>query len=175
MLISKKIPKETVLKLGKECKMCGNCCKYTSGFLVDDDIIRIARFLRTTTDKLKEKYLEEHERFNTKILRPKLIKGTKPYGKCIFYNEQVGCTIHEVKPLHCRIGNCNTYGDDLNQWFMLNYFVNPDDPESIRQWKIFLTQNKPIPGGSLNELVPDEGKLKKILSYEVLKNENQDR
>jgi len=169
MLISKKTPKEIVLKLGKECKKCGNCCKYTSGFLVDDDILKIARFLRTTTDELKEKYLEEHEKFNTKILRPKLIKGTRPYGKCIFYNEQVGCTIHEVKPLHCKIGNCNTYGDDLNQWFMLNYFVNPDDPESIRQWKIFLTQNKPIPGGSLNELVPDENKLKKILNYEILK------
>ena len=173
MLISKKTPKETVLKLGKECKMCGNCCKYSSGFLVDDDIIKIARFLRTTTNKLKEKYLEEHERFNTKVLRPKLIKGTKPYGKCIFYNEQVGCTIHEVKPLHCRIGNCNTYGNDLNQWFMLNYLVNPDDPESIRQWKMFLTQNNPIPGGSLKELVHDEEKLKKILSYEILKNENK--
>lgn len=170
MLISKKTPKETVLKLGKECEMCGSCCKYTSGFLVDDDIIKIARFLRTTTDKLKEKYLEEHERFNTKILRPKLIKGTKPYGKCIFYNEQVGCIIHEVKPLHCKVGNpCNTYGHDLNQWFMLNYFVNPDDPESIRQWKIFLTQNEPIPGGSLKELVPDGERLRKILSYEVYK------
>ncbi len=169
MLISKKTPKETVLKLGKECKMCGNCCKYTSGFLVDDDITRIARFLRMTTDELKKKYLEEHERFNTKLLRPKLIKGTKPYGKCIFYNEQVGCTIHEVKPLHCKIGNCNTYGDDLNQWFMLNYLVNPDDPDSIRQWKIFLTQNKSIPGGSLKELVPDEEKLKKILNYNILK------
>jgi len=167
MLISKKTPKEDVLKLSKECKKCGNCCKYISGFLVDDDIIKIARFLRTTTEKVKEKYLEEHERFNTKVLRPKLIKGTKPYGKCIFYNEQVGCSIHEAKPLHCRVGNCNIYGDDLNQWFMLNYFVNPDDPESIRQWGKFLTQNSPIPGGSLKELVPNEERLKKILSYEV--------
>ncbi len=56
---------------------------------------------------------------------------------------------------------------------MLNYLVNPDDPESIRQWKMFLTQNNPIPGGSLKELVHDEEKLKKILSYEILKNENK--
>ena len=167
MLISKKTPKEIVLKLGKECKMCGNCCKHSSGFLVNGDIIKIARLLRVTPTELKEKYLEEHERFNTKVLRPKLIKGTKPYGKCIFYNEQVGCTIHEAKPLHCRIGNCNTYGNDLNQWFMLNYLVNPDDPESIRQWKIFLTQNEPIPGGSLKELVPNKEKLRKILSYKI--------
>ena len=169
MIISKKTPKEKILELGDECKMCGNCCKYSSGYLAEDDMIKIARFMRITVDELKEKFLEEKDAFNTKVWKPKQLKGSKPYGKCIFYNEQVGCTIHEVKPLHCRIGNCNIYGEQLNQWFMLNYLVNPDDPESIRQWRIFLTQNEPIPGGSLNELVPDKEKLKMILNYEVLR------
>jgi Fe-S-cluster containining protein len=169
MLISKETSKEKIVELGNDCKMCGNCCKYSSGYLVEDDMIRIARLMRLTVDELKERFLEEVEMFNTKIWKPKLLKGSKPYGRCVFYKEQIGCTIHEAKPLHCKIGNCNVYGNHLNQWFMLNYLVNPDDPESIRQWNIFLRQNEPIPGGSLNELVKDEEKLKKILNYEVLR------
>jgi len=53
---------------------------------------------------------------------------------------------------------------------LLNYFVNEDDPQSIREWKVYLDSGgKNIPGGTLQELVPNKEALKKILNYEVLK------
>jgi Fe-S-cluster containining protein len=98
------------------------------------------------------------------------IKKGRPYGKCIFLKNKNNCTIHEVKPLHCRIGNCSEYGEDLTVWFALNFCVNPADPESIRQWALYLESGgKNIPGGELKELVKDPKILKKILDYEVLK------
>ena len=80
-----------------------------------------------------------------------------------------GCTIQEVKPLHCRVMNCKD-GEEMSVWFDLNFFVNPTDPESIRQWALYLASGgKNIPGGELREIVPDATKLRKILRYEVLK------
>lgn len=53
---------------------------------------------------------------------------------------------------------------------MLNYLVNKDDPESIRQYSTYLKSGgKTIEGGKLEELVPDKEKLKKILSFEQLR------
>jgi hypothetical protein len=53
---------------------------------------------------------------------------------------------------------------------MLNYFVNKNDPESIRQFNAHLKSGgKTLPGGELKDFVPDEKKLKKILSFEMLK------
>ena len=57
----------------------------------------------------------------------------------------------------------------LEQWFTLNHFVNVDDPESIRQWAVYLKTHDTIQGGSLEELVPDKKLLKKILNYEIIK------
>ena len=98
------------------------------------------------------------------------IKNGKKYGTCIFFNTQEGCRIHDVKPLQCKISSCNEYGEEISVWFNLNYFVNPNDPNSIREWKTYLgSGGKNIPGGNLDELVPDKEKLRKILNYEVLK------
>jgi len=168
-MITKNTPLKEVLKLGKECKKCGHCCKYGSGFLVDPNEKKIANLLGITEKKLKEKYLEEVEKFNTKRLRPKLIKKGKPYGSCIFL-EKNECKIHEVKPLQCRIGNCSKDGEKLSIWFTLNYFVNKQDPESIRQFNAYLKSGgKTLEGGSLNDFIPDEKELKKILSFDKLK------
>lgn len=167
--ITTKTPLKDVLKLGKECDKCGHCCKYGSGFLVEDDAKKIADFLGISEKKLKGKYLEEGEKFNTKLLRPKTIKKDKPYGECVFYDGKQGCTIQEVKPLHCRIGSCTEHGDALSHWFTLKYFVNKNNPESIRQWATFLKTRSTIPGGELHNLVPDKKLLNKILSYEILR------
>lgn len=119
--------------------------------------------------EVKEKYLEEKELFNTKLLKPKLKTTNKPYGECIFL-ENKRCKIHKVKPLQCKVGNCNKYGEKLSIWFMLNYLVNKDDPESIRQYGAYLKSGgKIIPGGKLEELVPDKERLKEILNFEKLK------
>lgn len=169
MQIKKQTPLSKILELGKKCDRKNNCCKHGSGFLCNDDLKNIAKHLGTTEKEVTEKYLEEKELFNTKLLRPKLKSQNKPYGECIFFEEK-GCSIHKVKPLQCKVGNCNQYGEQLSQWFMLNYLVNNNDPESIRQYAAYLKSGgKTIQGGKLEERVPDKNKLKKILSFEILK------
>ena len=89
--LTKKTPVEEVLNLTHpcECEACNNGCKYGSGFLVDEDIKEIARFLHISEEELKKKFLEETEKFNTKRYRPKILRKDKPYGKCIFFDK--GC------------------------------------------------------------------------------------
>lgn len=165
MEITKETPLKEILELGKTCSQKNNCCKHGSGCLSRDDLKDIAKFLGVAEEKLKEEYLEETEKFNTKLLRPRIIRKDKPYGRCIFFDN--GCKIHEVKPLECKVGNCGKHGEELSKWFMLNYCVNANDPESIRQYAIYLKTNKTLKGGELKNMVPKE-MLRKILSFEVL-------
>jgi Fe-S-cluster containining protein len=168
--ITKKTTIAEALRLGNDCKRCGKCCTYGSGILTKADITYIARKLGVTEKGLIKTSLAPIKKFNTKLYRPITVKKGKPYGTCLFYNKSKGCIIHSVKPLQCKISTCNEYGEDLIVWFDLNYFVNPHDPVSIREWKLYLDSGgKNIPGGKLEELVPDKKMLKKILSYEVLK------
>ena len=169
-MIEKSTPLAKALELGKECKKCGHCCKHGTGFLVKGDVPKVAKFLGISEKKLKEKYLEAVTKFNTTLFRPVSIKKGKPYGVCVFYNDEKGCTIHKVKPLQCKIGTCNEHGEELTIWFDLNYFVNSDNPQSIREWNVYLESGgKTIPGGEMKDLVPDKKILKKILDYEVLR------
>lgn len=151
-MITKNTELKEILELGKECSQCGHCCKYGSGFLADDDLKNIAEHLKMKKEDVKEKYLEEVTLFNTARLRPKTVKKGKPYGKCVFYDEK--CTIHEVKPLQCRTGNgCNGFSEDLDAWFKLNFFVNSDDPKSLKEWNIYLESGgHTIDGGKIEDL-----------------------
>ena len=173
-LIHKNTPLKEVLKLAAPCR-CNSCnhgCKYGSGSLVGEDSKNIAAFLFISEEDLKQKFLEEVELFNKKILRPKLLREKdKPHGQCVFYHEEKGCTIHQVKPLECKTSiQCKDYGQDLSVWFMVNHVVDANDPESIRQYSQYLKSGgKLIPSASLEELVPDKEKLKKILGYGILK------
>jgi len=170
MDISIKTSKEEVLKKAQDCQKCGHCCKYSSGYMADDDSEKMAKFLGITEEELKNKFLEEGEKFNTKRMRPKLIKKEgKPYGECVFFNDKQGCTIQPVKPIHCKVGGCNEHGEAIHLWFTLNYFVNKTDPESIRQWATYLKNHPTIVGGQLEELVPDKKRLDKILGYDIMK------
>ena len=169
-MIKKSTTIAEILRLGDDCKRCGKCCTYGTGFLTKADIHRIARKLKLTEEGFVKTCLEPVTKFNTTLHRPVSVKKGKPYGTCMFFNSSKGCTIHEVKPMHCRVSTCNEHGEEISVWFHLNYFVNPTDPESIRQWKLYLDSGgKNIPGGKLEELVPDKKILKKILNYEVLK------
>lgn len=169
-MIEKDTPKEAVLELGKKCKKCGYCCTNGSGTLADEDLKKMADFLEISEEKLKKEYLEEIEKFNTKRFRPRMErKKGKTHGKCIFLKDNA-CIIHEVKPLECKIGNCNEHGEELSLWFTLNYFVNANDPESIRQYHTYLKSGgKTLPGGEIRKLVPDEKKLQRILCFDVLR------
>jgi len=168
--IEKSTPLRVIRDLGKDCKMCGSCCRHGAGMLIEEDLKRIARFLSVDAEKLKKNFLERVEMFNTKAWKPRLVKGGKPYGTCVFYDSKKGCEIHAAKPLQCAISNCKEYGEQLIQWFYLRYLVDPNDPESVRQWASYLKHKDwVIKGGNLDELVPDKEKLKKILSYGILK------
>lgn len=168
--IKKDTPLNDILRLGESCRKCGSCCKYGSGFLDEKDIKNIAHFLSVEEEKLKKEFLKEIDKFNTKRFRPKLIKKGKPYGACIFLNKEGRCRIQDVKPIQCRIGNCGKQGEELSAWFTLNYFVDPKDPESIRQFYIYLKSGgKTLPGGELKDFVKNKKELDSIMSYEDLK------
>jgi len=168
-MITKKTSLSEVLSLSHNCKQCGHCCSLGSGFLIGDDIKQISKFLNKSEEELKKSHLEEKELFNTKLLRPKIKSKNIPYGNCIFLENNT-CKIHQVKPLQCRIGNCNKHGEELSIWFMLNYLVNKEDPESVRQYAAYIKSGgKTIPEGKLEELIPDKEELKKILSFEKLR------
>ena len=155
-MITKKTPLKKILELGKECEQCGHCCSHGTGFV-----------LKKEAKKYPKRYLEETEVFNTKVFKFKTTG--KPFGACVFLKGNK-CSIHKKKPLHCRVGTCGECGEEISVWFALNYLVNATDPESIRQWKLYLDSGgKNIPGGELNELVPDKKLLKKILEYDILK------
>ena len=154
-----------------QCSSCNHGCKFGSGSLAGDDAGNIAKFLGMSEEDLKKGFLEEVELFNKKLQRPKLIREKgKPYGRCVFFDDEKGCTIHEVKPLECKTSiQCKDYGEELSVWFMLNHAVDANDAESIRQYaKYIKSGGKLIPGSLLLDLIPDKEKLKKILSYEIL-------
>jgi len=160
-----------VLNLAHPCK-CNACsvgCRHGSGALEDKDIPKIAKLLGVTEEELKKEFLEEIEKFNTKKYRPKILRKDKPYGKCIFYDEKIGCKVHAAKPLECKASmGCKDYGEQISIWFMLNYFVDANDAESVRQYASYLKSGgKTLGGGKLEEIVPDKEKLRKILSFEI--------
>ena len=169
--LTKNTDVKEVLKLANPCK-CEACtvgCRHGSGFLVDEDIKNIAKFMNISEEVLKKEFLEEVEKFNTKRFRPKILRKDEPYGKCIFFDEEIGCKIHEAKPLECKISmGCKDYGEKLSLWFMLNHFVNKEDAESVRQYASYLKSGgKTLEGAELKDLVPNKNKLKKILKFEI--------
>ena len=171
--LTKNTPLKEVLKLTHacNCEACTVGCRYGSGAFVEDEIPKAAQFLGIKEDEFKKEFLEEVEKFNTKKFRPKILRGKKQYGKCIFFDEKIGCKIHQSKPLECKIAmGCKSYGEKLTLWFMLNHFVNEDDPESVRQFATYLKSGgKTLSEAELEDLIPDKEKLRKILSFEILK------
>lgn len=170
--IHKNTPLNEIQKLAPACRCnaCSHGCTMGSGFLAEGDSKKIAAFLNITEDELKKQWLEEVEMLNKKQLRPRILRKNKPYGRCIFYDDKKGCTIHAVKPLQCKISmGCKPYNKDLQAWFVANHLVNPHDPESVRQYKIYLeTGGTKIEGAAIEDIVPDKEMREKIMSYEVL-------
>ncbi len=176
--IHKNTPKEEILKLAKACSCdaCSKACEYSSGFLAEGDLDSLARLLNMTKQDTKDKFLEQAHIYNKNVFRPKLEREKgKHYGKCIFFEKGVGCKVHAAKPMHCKVSmNCKAYGEQLNTWFYLNHIIDKDDPEAIRQWAVYLETHPTIPGGTLQDLVPDKERLQGILSYKILRGANND-
>lgn len=170
--IRRSTPQEEISKLTHPCACaaCKHGCSMGSGVLADGDAERMAQFLSMSVAELKEKHLEEIEKFNTKRLRPKILREGKPYGKCTFFRGG-RCGVHPVKPLECKIAMpCKPYGDKLIAWFDVNHFLNPRDPESVRQYAAYLAVGGVLlPDAAAEDIVPEAERRREILSYEVLK------
>src|SRR3989339_209841 len=145
-----------MLKLAPECKCekCSHGCSFGSGYLFEKEAEKIASYLNIQKHEFKEKFLETIEIFNTKAYRFRLLrKNGMPYGKCVFFRQGL-CSINNVKPLHCRISSgCKGHGEQASLWFMMNYFVNPNDSESLKQYEEYLSLGgKTIKGGDLKQI-----------------------
>jgi hypothetical protein len=146
------------------CSKCRNGCLYGSGAMTDNDIKNMARLLNITEQELKDKYLEIVERYSTKRYRPKILRNGKPYGRCIFYDDKIGCKVHNAKPLECSIAmSCSEHGEDLIQWFNAHYFLDLNKKDSIKEWNQMVKLRGTIPGATIQELIPDKNKRKSIL------------
>jgi Fe-S-cluster containining protein len=178
VLITRFSPVKEVLEHGKKCDKSGHCCSFSGGNVLEHELDVLANHFNISKNDFIQKYLDEKISFNTKHYKFKSkhkikLKNKKitnlPFGPCVFLGEDKLCTIHEIKPLHCKVGSCcHNSGEQLSLWFALNHFVNSNDAESIRQWAQYLKTHPTIPGGELEELVPDKKRLNKILNYEEL-------
>lgn len=169
-MIHKNSSKIVLEELGKDCKRCGHCCSFGSGIVLESEIPKLSGFMKMDVEEFKKKYLEPHECFSTMHFRFKQNREKgKPYGSCIFLTKDKLCHIHDVKPLYCRIGNCGPLSNDAIQWFHLNHSIDKFRPDSIREWKIYCELKDVIPGGKLDEIIPDKETLARILSYDILK------
>jgi hypothetical protein len=161
---------ENALKLGHpcRCKVCENSCNFGSGVLANGDLAKLAGFFGLSEEKTKETYLEEIEKFGTKRLRPKLLREKdNPYGRCIFYEKDIGCKVHKVKPLECSIAmGCKSYGEELIIWFDEKHFLDPKNPESLRQYKTYIEAGgKVLPGAELENIASKE-QIDKMMKFD---------
>ncbi len=80
MNVTKHTPEEMIVQhagtcpVSNDCKSCGKCCQYGTGYLIDSDMPKIAAFLGVTEEELKEKYLEQVEKFHKNMWKPKTTK-----------------------------------------------------------------------------------------------------
>lgn len=148
------------------CGKFAHCCKYESAILNEEEIPKIARYLTISVEACKQKYLEQCTRFHTTVWKARMEKRNgEARGPCVFLQNN-SCSIHAVKPLFCRVGSCNAFGERFLQWYWLNHCVQKEDAESVREWAHYLLAHKAIAGGSLEEMIPDKERLQRILTCE---------
>ncbi len=141
-----------LLALGSQCNRSNHCCRFGSGFVKESDLKPLAHFLKTDVQTLQDHCLESVTPFGKLQLRTKLVHSDhQPHGTCIFFNSSMGCTVHEAKPLHCRIGNCGAEGNSLSQWYFANFVIDKKDPQSVLSWKEYLKTHQAIPGATPEE------------------------
>jgi Fe-S-cluster containining protein len=74
------------------CLTCANCCKTTSPIFYQNDIERIAKFLRMKPGDFIEKYLHVDEDKD-------YVLNSSP---CVFLDAENYCSIYDVRPKACR-------------------------------------------------------------------------
>jgi len=80
------------------CRRCGNCCR-GDGYvwLTDDDIERIARFLRLTRKELVARCTRRAPGLGDIAL----VDKDDAAKSCVFLEDDGRCAVHPVKPVQC--------------------------------------------------------------------------
>ena len=78
------------------CTQCGKCCTGAPGFVwvSDEELADIALALDMPLDELIR--IHTRETYRGRSLRE------KANGDCVFYDQEVGCTIYRARPAQCR-------------------------------------------------------------------------
>jgi len=88
--IAKELHEEAFKKI--DCLKCGNCCKISTPLVLEEDIIRIADFLKISEAEVKEKYLKKNE-------WGELTMNALP---CPFLETDNSCKIYAARPKDCQ-------------------------------------------------------------------------
>jgi uncharacterized protein len=75
-----------------DCLACGNCCKTTSPMFIDNDIDRLAKYLKMRPSVFAEQYLMVDED-NFQVLKS---------SPCPFLGADNYCAVYEARPRACR-------------------------------------------------------------------------
>jgi len=76
-----------------DCTRCAACCRETRVEVGDEDLERIARFLKIRPAEVARMYTESDPVEHTRLL-------TQPNGACVFLDQYL-CMIYEVRPDAC--------------------------------------------------------------------------
>lgn len=75
-----------------DCLACANCCKTTPALVSNEDINRIAKFLRISTKEFIQQYSRKDSDGDT-------VLKTTP---CVFLQNDNTCAIYDVRPFACK-------------------------------------------------------------------------
>lgn len=83
-----------------ECTQCGHCCRHEPGyvFLSENDLNQLLKYLSISQDEFVKKYCRIVDVGFFK--RISLIE--KPNNDCIFWQNGLGCSVYNARPLQCR-------------------------------------------------------------------------
>ena len=113
--------KEEILK-DMECNKCGICCNTYTIKLTQKDIEREPSLIENSVlmaQKEIEKYKLKYIRFLNHV--------SKDSKRCVFYDNNIGCMIHETKPSECSaytpsLGHCKN--TELGRYCNLTEYFN---------------------------------------------------
>ncbi len=78
-----------------DCRMCGTCCRGTGGIVVGrKDLDRLCLHTALSPEEFAERFAERRN--------GKLVVRAGADGRCIFFADGTGCTVHPAKPDICR-------------------------------------------------------------------------
>ncbi len=174
---------EKVLAMVGQGARPGAPCESSPGYVKEEEAEAIAARLGVSLEKAKEAFLREVRAYNKKLYKPKHepkeirlgdrrtgARHIAPYGRCVFLDKEQpdkhACMLGESMPLHCKVSAQGEHSHKLHVWYLLNHVVDAEDPRSLREWAIYLKTHPTIPGGRLEDLVPDADRLRRILEAE---------